>query len=80
MTFSDRLDADAHCVNDLVLGGVFPLALAALNLAVMFGVLVYLDLTLGLLSLAVAPFLYLCLRHYSRTMTQRAERVKALES
>ena len=75
-----RLDADAHCVNDLVIGGVFPLALAALNLAVMFGVLVYLDLTLGLLSLAVAPFLYLCLRHYSRTMTQRAERVKALES
>ena len=75
-----RLDADAHCVNDLVIGGVFPLALAALNLSVMFGVLVYLDLTLGLLSLAVAPFLYLCLRHYSRTMTQRAERVKALES
>ena len=75
-----RLDADAHCVDGLVIGGVFPLALAVLNLGVMFVILVYLDLTLGLLSLAVAPFLYLCLRYYSVTMTDRAERVKALES
>jgi ATP-binding cassette subfamily B protein/subfamily B ATP-binding cassette protein MsbA len=75
-----RLDADAHCVNDLVIGGMFPLALAAVNLAVMFSVLVYLDLTLALLSLAVVPFLYVCLRYYSSTMTDRAERVKALES
>jgi ABC-type multidrug transport system fused ATPase/permease subunit len=75
-----RLDADAHCVDDLVIGGVFPLALALLNLGVMFGVLVYLDLTLALLSLAVVPFLYLCLRHYSATMIDRAERVKVLES
>ena len=74
-----RLDADAHCVDDLLIGGVFPIALAALNLGVMFLVLVYVDLTLALLSLAVAPFLYFCLRHYSRTMTDRAERVKALE-
>jgi len=75
-----RLDADAHCVDDLVIGGVFPLAAAVLNLGVMFSILVYLDLTLGLLSLTVVPFLYLCLRYYSVTMTDRAERVKALES
>ena len=75
-----RLDADAHCVDDLVIGGVFPLATAMLNLGVMFVILVFLDATLGLLSLAVVPFLYLCLRHYSQTMTDRAERVKALES
>ncbi len=75
-----RLDADAHCVDDLVIGGVFPLALAVLNLGVMFGVLAYLDHTLALLSLTVVPFLYLFLRHYSATMTDRAERVKALES
>ena len=75
-----RLDADAHCVDDLVIGGVFPLALAFLNLAIMFGVLAYLDRTLALLALTVVPFLYLCLRHYSKTMTDRAERVKALES
>ena len=75
-----RLDADAHCVDDLVIGGVFPLSMAALNLAVMFSVLVYLDPTLALFSLAVAPFLYLSLRYYARTMIDRAERVKALEA
>ena len=75
-----RLDADAHCVNDLIIGGVFPLTLATLNLGVMFAVLVYVDLTLALLSLVVAPFLYVCLRFYSRTMLERSERVKALES
>jgi ATP-binding cassette subfamily B protein/subfamily B ATP-binding cassette protein MsbA len=75
-----RLDADAHCVDDLIIGGVFPLTLATLNLGVMFGILVYVDLTLALLSLVVAPFLYVCLRFYSRTMVDRAERVKALES
>jgi len=75
-----RLDADAHCVDDLIIGGVFPLLLAGLNLAVMFVVLMYVDLTLALLSLVVAPFLYVCLRFYSRTMVDRAERVKALEA
>lgn len=75
-----RLDADAYCVNDLVIGGVFPLTMAVLTLVVMFGILVRVDLALGLLSLAVVPFLYLSLRHYSRTMTDRAEQVKARES
>ena len=75
-----RLDADAHCVDDLVIGGVFPLTAAVLNLGVMFVILVYLDAWLGLLSLAVVPALYLCLRYYSGTMTDRAERVKVLES
>ena len=75
-----RLDADAHCVDDLIIGGVFPLTLATLNLGIMFAVLLYVDLTLALLSLVVAPFLYVSLRFYSRTMLDRAERVKALES
>lgn len=75
-----RIDADAYCVSDLVLSGFFPLLVAALKLSVMFGVLVYLDWTLALLALAVAPALYLCLRFYSRTMLERAERVKTLES
>ncbi|MBI4262884.1 MAG: ABC transporter ATP-binding protein [Acidobacteria bacterium] len=75
-----RLDSDAYCVNDLVLGGVFPLAAAVLKLTVMFAILLQLDATLALLSLAVAPFLYACLRYYSLRMTDRAERVKARES
>ena len=72
-----RLDADAYSVNDLIIGGMFPLATSALTLAVMFVILLRLDATLALLSLAVAPFLYLCLRYYSQNMTDRAEQVKA---
>ncbi len=75
-----RLDADALCVDDLIIGGVFPLTMAALNLGVMFVVLLWVDPTLALLSLAVAPFLFVCLRFYSRTMLDRAEQVKALEA
>ena len=75
-----RLDADAWCVDDLVIGGVFPLTVAAMNLVLMFGVLLYLDAALALLALSVTPFLYLCLRRHARTMTQQAERVKNLES
>ena len=75
-----RLDADAYCVNDLIIGGVFPLLIAGLKLAVMFVVLLYVDLTLALLSLVVVPLLYVCLRFYSRTLLDRAERVKVLEA
>ena len=75
-----RLDADAYCVDDLVIGGIFPLVVAGLNLGIMFAVLLYLDLTLALLALTVAPFLYLSLRHYARHMHDRAEAVKQRES
>ena len=75
-----RLEADAYCVDDLVMGGVFPLAIAFIKLSVMFVILLRLDATLALLSLAVVPFLYASLRYYALKMTDRAERVKALES
>jgi ATP-binding cassette subfamily B protein/subfamily B ATP-binding cassette protein MsbA len=75
-----RLDSDAYCLSDLVLGGVFPLATALLKLTVMFVILLRLDTALALLSLSIAPFLYACLRYYSLRMTDRAERVKARES
>ena len=75
-----RLEADAYCVNDLVMGGFFPLATAFLKLAVMFTILASLDLTLAFLSLVVVPFLYASLRYYSVKMVDRAERVKEAES
>ncbi len=75
-----RLEADAYCVNDLAIGGIFPLTTAALKLVVMFAILAQLDLPLALLSLSVVPFLYACLRYYSTRMVDRAERVKQLES
>lgn len=75
-----RLDADTYCINDLVTGGALPIALAALHLSVMFAVVLTMDATLALLALAVAPFLYLCLRYHATTLSERAERVKMLES
>jgi ABC-type multidrug transport system fused ATPase/permease subunit len=75
-----RLEADAYCVSDIVMGGAFPLATSALKLIVMLVILLRLDFTLALLSLVVVPFLYACLRHYSKQMFQQAEDVKARES
>ena len=75
-----RLDADTYCINDLVTGGALPIALAALHLGVMFVVVLTLDAALALLALAVAPFLYLCLRYHATTLSERAEQVKLLES
>ncbi|OLB61893.1 MAG: hypothetical protein AUI11_07760 [Acidobacteria bacterium 13_2_20CM_2_66_4] len=40
----------------------------------------YKNMTIGLLSLTVVPFLYLCLRYYTSTLVNREERVKELES
>jgi ATP-binding cassette subfamily B protein len=62
------------------MGGAFPLATSALKLIVMLVILLRLDFTLALLSLVVVPFLYACLRHYSKQMFQQAEDVKARES
>ncbi len=75
-----RLDADTYCINDLVTGGLFPIVLAGLHLAVMFGVLAAIDPTLAVLSLGVAPFLYLSLRYHATTLIERAEQVKTQES
>ncbi|HTM04481.1 MAG TPA: ABC transporter ATP-binding protein [Vicinamibacterales bacterium] len=75
-----RLEADAYCVHDLVMGGVFPLATSVATLAAMFAILYRMDRSLALLSLTVIPFLYACLRYYSKRMVDRAEHVKELES
>ena len=75
-----RLDADTYCINDLVTGGAFPIALAGLHLTVMFSVLLAVDPTLAVLSLGVAPFLYLSLRHHATTLIERAEQVKMQEA
>ncbi len=75
-----RIDADAYCIDNLVMTGLFPLASAGLTLVVMLAILVRLDRTLALLALVVVPFLYAVLRIYTRPLGDRAERVKELES
>src|SRR2546429_509617 len=75
-----RVDVDAYAIENLVMSGIFPLATSFTSLIVMFGFLLYKNMTIGLLSLTVVPFLYLCLRYYTSTLVNREERVKELES
>jgi ABC-type multidrug transport system fused ATPase/permease subunit len=75
-----RVDVDAYAIENLAIGAVFPLATSVITLVVMFLVLLDRDVTVALLSLAVGPFLFLCLRYYATTISVREERVKELES
>jgi ATP-binding cassette, subfamily B, bacterial len=75
-----RVDVDAYAIENLVMSGIFPLATAVIGLTATFVILLRLNATIALLSLAVVPFLYLCLRVYTSTVSSREERVKELES
>ena len=75
-----RVDIDAYSIENLVMSGIFPLATSVTTLVLMFSILAYKDLTIALLSLAVVPFLFVCLRYYTATLVNREERVKELES
>jgi len=75
-----RLDADAGCVENLLLRGIFPSVFSALTLIVMFTILARLDLTLALVSVSVVPFLYLNLQRHMKRMRPHAEHTKTLES
>ena len=75
-----RVDIDAYSIENLVMSGIFPLATSITTLAVMFSILAYKDLIIALLSLAVVPFMFICLRYYTATLVNREERVKELES
>ena len=52
------------------MSGIFPLATSVITLIVMFAILLQLNVTVALLSLAVVPFLYLCLRYYMSTLVE----------
>ena len=75
-----RLDADAGCLEHLLLKGIFPTVFSVLTLVVMFAILLRLDVTLAVLAMIVVPFLYLSLRGYMGKMRSKAEEAKTLES
>ena len=75
-----RVDVDAYAIENLVMSGLFPLATSTIALAVMFGMMLRFNVTIALLSLTVVPFMYLCLRYYTKTLVNREERVKELEA
>ena len=53
-----RVDVDAYAIENLVMSGIFPLATSIASLTVMFGVLLWMNVTIALLSLTVVPFMY----------------------
>ena len=75
-----RLEADATCVEQMLLKGVFPVSFSALTLAVMFSVLASFDLSLALVAMSIAPLLYVTMRLQARRMAVGAERTRELES
>lgn len=75
-----RLEADACCLEHLVMRGLFPIVFSVLTLVAMFAVLARIDLQLALVSLAIIPLLFLWLRFYGRAMRPAAQRAKELES
>ncbi|MDB4963840.1 MAG: ABC-type multidrug transport system, ATPase and permease component [Myxococcales bacterium] len=75
-----RLQADTRCIEQLVLRGLFPIVFSFLTLAVMFGVLVTIDVPLALLALAIVPPLYVWLRFYARRMAPNADHARTTDS
>ena len=75
-----RLEADATCIEHLLLKGVFPVGFSALTLVVMFAVLASLDVTLALIAASIAPVLFVAMRLQARQMRARADRTRQLES
>ena len=75
-----RLEADACCLEHLVMRGLFPIVFSFMTLVAMFVVLAGIDLQLALVSLTVVPFLFMWLKFYTKRMQPRARRAKELES
>jgi len=75
-----RLDNDAYCIESIIMSNLFPLANAFLMLTLMLIILLHLDWSLALLSLAVIPFLFATIHYYSGRLVDRSEKVKEMEA
>ena len=75
-----HLEADAGCLEQLLLQGVLPFSFSALTLVVMFGILLRINVSLALVSLSVVPFMFVWIRWSARRIRPGAERTRVLES
>jgi ATP-binding cassette, subfamily B, bacterial len=75
-----RIQKDAAAVEDIVVDGALPLVSAALTVALMFTVTLWLDWELGLVAGAVAPVLLYISSRYKPRLRQQAREVRELES
>ena len=75
-----RIDVDSYAIDNLVIGGIFPLATSTAALVVMFGLMAAIDPWIAALALLVVPFLFLALRWYMKSLSSRIEAVKEREA
>jgi ATP-binding cassette, subfamily B, bacterial len=75
-----HLEADAGCLEQLLLRGVLPFSFSALTLLVMFGILLKINAALALVSLSVVPFMFVWIRWSASRIRPGAERTRVLES
>jgi ABC-type multidrug transport system fused ATPase/permease subunit len=75
-----RVNNDAASLEHLILRSLFPMAFSVLTLVSMLVVLIRIEPTLALISMAVVPVLYAGLRVHMRRVHRRSETAKALES
>ena len=75
-----HLEADAGCLEQLILRGVLPFTFSVLTLILMFGVLVRINAALALVSLSVVPFMFVWIRWSAQRLRPGAERTRTLES
>ncbi|CAN5860219.1 ABC transporter ATP-binding protein [soil metagenome] len=75
-----RLTSDAFCVYSIILSGIFPMITSLLTLLLMFLILLRLEWSLALLSLAVMPPLFFVIDRYSARLSERNEQVRVMES
>lgn len=75
-----HIENDSYCVQSLTVGGILPLAGAAVTLGSMFVVLLHINWQVALMSLVVVPFLFWVNRYYSNRIVDMSERVMKMES
>lgn len=74
-----RVTTDAYGLQTLVTGAVLPLLQSLISLIAMFWIMWNLHSTMTLLSLTVAPFLWLTIRFFKKSMKDRTRERRDLE-
>ncbi len=75
----NRVTTDSSCVQELIMGGIFPALTSFTTLAMMFFVMWKLDHALSLLAITVSVPLGLLVRFFSRPMVEHSYRYQQLE-
>jgi ABC-type multidrug transport system fused ATPase/permease subunit len=75
-----HLQADASFLDLLLVRGVLPLVFSAATLVVMFAILLRIDVTLAVVSMAIVPLLYLWIRWYAPRLRPTADHTHVVES